>query len=383
MAKEINYKKNDLLREIIKANPKIPTPDFIQSYKDVLKTKDYFRYYNFHPKVFESLFDIAYHKFFSLESYNKKLLFDLTRIYYKKRPKNYICPTLVFEKVLHLFKASMLIDHSEAKMCARALIRDKELPDQFIDWLIENWEVSSRIVTTLLRYPIYNKKVINWAIEVFEQESVRSRRSELISLILNDNSSFKVSPKTIVADIEYYIQEDINGYKKYINRLIEDHDHLEDEVGERTKELEEISFHLNSHFNGPIPVLDTSIYDRSTIMEQIADVEGFLKFYGIEPLMEIYIYYYKNSRIFKADSTKSLKLSEVYPKMLFNNKYELARQMIWGIYYSKLPKRTKEKLIMGYPSMSLFYLIRHIAVKMKSVKLLKWLIELSDLELIS
>ncbi len=381
MAVEKNYERNGLLRAIIKANPKVPSPDFIQTYKDLLKTKDYFRYYNFHPKVFESLFHIGHHKFFSHERYDKNLLFEAIRVYYVKRPKNYSYSNEILEKAIQLFKTSILLDHPEAKRCARALIIDKELPHYFIDWLIENWEVSEVIVNTLLRYPVHHDKIGEWGNEVYENESLRARRSELIGLKLNQDKYFKVHSQTIVADIEYYIQDEISTYKKFINRFVGEHNSLEDEYGERTKELEEISFHLNNHFIGHIPVLDTSIYDRSTIMEQIADVEGFLKFYGIEKLMEIYKYKYKHHQLFKANDQDSLKLYEIYPKMLFYSKYEEARIMVWGIYYSKLPKRTKEKMIMEYPATGkMFFVIKYIAIKMKSTKLLKWLIVISDLE---
>lgn len=381
MAAEKNYEKNGLLRVIVKANPQIPSPDFIKTYKDLLKAKANFRYYNFHPKVFESLFHIGHYKFFSQERYDKNLLFESIRVYYTKRPANYSYPNELLEKLIQLFKTAVLLDRSEAIRCSRALFKDKELPDHFIDWLIDNWEVSEVIVNTLLRYPVRHDKIAEWANEVYENENLRSRRSELIGFKLNLDKSFKVHPQTIVADIEYYIQDEITTYKKFINRLVGDHDSLEDECGGRTKELEEISFHLNNHFIGLIPVLDTSIYDRSTIMEQIADVEGFLKYYGIEKLMELYKYKYKHHQLFKADSPDRLKFYEIYPKMLFYSKYEEVRNMIWGIYYSKLPKRTKEKMIMKYPAKGkLFFVIKYIAIKMKSTRLLEWLIVVSDLE---
>lgn len=382
MRKKINYKKNELLRELIKANPGVPSPDFIRSYKDFLKIKDNLRHYNFHPKVFEALFQIGYTKFFGKERYNKKLLFDNIRAYYKKKPKSYQCPNAVLEKAMQLFKTAVLLDRFEAKICARLLIKDRELPGHFIEWLIENWELSEEIVNSLLRYPVNNDKICGWVNEVYEDERLRTRRSELIGWKINQDHLFKVHTQTIIADIEYYIQDELINYKEFINWLLASHEELTLEDGSRSEELLEISanFIEEQNMSGKALLLDTTVNKDSSIMKQIGDVEAYLKFYGIEQLLKIVKYNYKHHKLFKAKNTQQLNFWEIYPKMLFYHGYEISRKMIWGIYYSKIPKRTKEKIIMQYPAKgSFFYVIKHIAIKMKSTRLLEWLIVESDL----
>jgi len=369
--------KDAILREIVKINPKISSPDIIQSYKDIVKTRGYFRYYNFHPQVFESLFTIGYQKFFSNERYNKEYLFDIIRLHYKKHPKNYTHPPKLLDKILLFFKGTMLSDNLQAKMCARALIRNQILPDDFIDWLSKNYAISEELKTTLLRYPIPNPKIYNWVNENFEDENLRSRRAELIAIKLNQDKSFVVSARTIINDIEYYIQEDINAYKKFINHTIQDFENIESFIGNRPSYYEELAESLYNHQKsyGMLPSVNPEIYDRSTIGQQIDEIEAFFRKHKIENFFSSYSYRYKNYRVFESFDNHDLKFYELFPKMLFMHRYVLAKRMIYGIYYSNLPKRTKERLIKKYITDKTIFIIERIAIKMKSTHLLKWLLK--------
>lgn len=382
MQKKINNQKKELKRELIKANPRVPSPDFIKTYNDFLKTKNYFHLYNFHPKVFEALFLIGYTKFFGQERYNKKLLFDAIRTYYLKKPKSYQFSKEVLDKAIQLFKTAVLLDQTEVMICALILIREKELPSQFLEWLIENWELSEEIVNILLGYPINNDTICEWVNEVYEHDSLRPRRAELIGWKINQDYLFKVHTQTIIADIEYYIQDELKSYKDFINSLLASHEELTLEDGSRSEELNVISknFIEEQKISGKAPLLDVTVSKDSSIMKQIGDVEAYLKFWGIEQLLKIFKYNYKHHKLFEAKNTQQLNFVEIYPKMLFFHGYEKAQKMIWGIYFSKIPKLTKEKIIMQYPAKgSLFYDIKAIAIKMKSTRLLKWLITERDL----
>ncbi len=369
--------KDALIREIIKINPKVPSPDIIQNYKDVTKTKGYLRYYNFHPLVFESLFNIAYQKFFSEERYDKKYLFDIVRIHYKKRPKNYVHSPELFDKIVLLFKGAMLSDNPAAKMCARSLVRNIPLPEEFLEWLMKHFSVSEEIATTLLRYPFEHPLIYKWVNQNFEDEDLRQRRSELIALKLNQDHTFKVSPSTIIADLEYYIQDEINGYKRFINDSILYYNELETDLGARPSGYEEFEQKMNNYIQmySVLPSLNADVYDRSTIMQQIGEIEIFLSLYEIESFFKHYHYRYKHYRIFESHSTSHLPIEEVYSKVLFYHPHELAKRMIYGVFYSNLPKKTKERLIKVYITEKTISLIERIAIKMKSTTLLKWLME--------
>ncbi len=373
----MSLKKDALHREIIKINPKVPSPDIIQNYKDVTKTKGYLRYYNFHPLVFESLFNIAYQKFFSEERYDKKYLFDIVRIHYKKRPKSYVHSQELFDNIILLFKGTMLSDNPAAKMCARSLVRNIPLPEEFLEWLMKHFSVSEEIATTLLRYPFEHPLIYKWVNQNFEDENLRSRRSELIALKLNQDPAFKVSANTIIADLEYYIQDEINGYKSFINDSLLYFRELESEVGSRPSDYEEFERKMNVYVSsyGVLPLLSRETYDRSTIMQQIGEIEAFLNLYEIAPFFKQYHYRYKHYRIFESYSTAYLPIEEIYSKVLFYHPHELAKQMIYGIYYSNFSKKTKEKLIKEYVTEKTIPLIERIAIKLKSITLLKWLMK--------
>ena len=98
-------------------------------------------------------------------------------------------------KLFNIFKHLIITASEEIEWKLTSLLKDKELAEENIQWLIENHENSKHIVNRLLRYPVSNKIICDWADFCLKTEKFEDRLSELIGIKLNLNKKFKHTDK--------------------------------------------------------------------------------------------------------------------------------------------------------------------------------------------
>lgn len=162
----------------------------------------------------------------SKEVLNKLLNVVITKIENNKRFQKLALVTLIrhhsnvddidkktTDKLFFLFKELISTASEAIEWKLTSLIKDKELSEENICWLIDNYEKSTHIVNRLLRYPIPNRRISNWADYCLKNNILGDRLSELIGLKLNFNKKFKHKDKIAFVWGVHYSKLDLKTKK--------------------------------------------------------------------------------------------------------------------------------------------------------------------------
>lgn len=93
------------------------------------------------------------------------------------------------EKLFRIYREFIFRDNDEVQWCVSAILKDKPLSDEAVDWLLKNASESEHIVNRLLLYPTHHPKIVSWAQQVYDDNSLPNRRSEIIALLLSDRDA--------------------------------------------------------------------------------------------------------------------------------------------------------------------------------------------------
>jgi hypothetical protein len=105
--------------------------------------------------------------------------------------------------------------------CASTLLRGRNLADEEIEWMIENWDQSVHLVNRLLRYPSSNSKISEWAKQRYLNSELLDRKSEVMACFIDDDFSMlcdKEHPRPIIWAI-YYANLSIEQKESMLNTL--------------------------------------------------------------------------------------------------------------------------------------------------------------------
>lgn len=93
----------------------------------------------------------------------------------------------LMKQLFYLYQSFIFTGSEEIQWTVSTFIKDQPLDDESIQWLIDNYEESKHIVNRLLRYPIKNDLISNWARETLSKGELQSRISELFGVLIEDN----------------------------------------------------------------------------------------------------------------------------------------------------------------------------------------------------
>ena len=98
-------------------------------------------------------------------------------------------PTLddtTLKALFNVYKGMILILPEDGQWFTSVLIKNQELADEDIRWLIDNYTDSIHLLNRLLLYPVPNRQVYNWAKNLAKKDIMpENRESEVIACILN------------------------------------------------------------------------------------------------------------------------------------------------------------------------------------------------------
>ena len=100
-----------------------------------------------------------------------------------------------------IYRQLILSAREEMQWCLSRLVKDQELDDVDISWLLSHWEESKHLVNRLLLYPVKHPLIDLWARERYDRAELSDRNSELIARLLEvDNlSAFQNEDPTTLA----------------------------------------------------------------------------------------------------------------------------------------------------------------------------------------
>jgi len=168
-------------------------PDEIfQDYKTILEYKDLIRYAKPDKRILNHILDTVIEKIKSNQRFQKIPFIKLIR----RQCDNTFIDITTSDKLFFVFKSLINKVNETIAWSLSVTIKDIELSQENIDWLIDNYEISEHLQNRLLRYPYPNKAITTWCNQRLEKKDLHNRLSELIGLKLNFDNSFTFKDKT-------------------------------------------------------------------------------------------------------------------------------------------------------------------------------------------
>lgn len=359
-------RKIELQRAITELEKPYPKDDLILSYSDFLKVRDYLGYFQFNPVVLDNLVNLAVgiwntkkriSRISLLQKLKQYFHQDTTNDYYGRSTKPNFQLKLETRKLLfNLFRKTFeewnYISYKQLKearqICNNILINIELTPIEE-EWLCSKFHVSELILNRVLRYPVKSEVISNWAKRNFKNDILRNRRAELISWLIDQDSTFEIEQRILIEDFEYLNLSDLRAIQNYdyeiaANKIIER------DLGEFLRK--------KAH------------YDPFDLTYHGEEVD--LSFPELKLSKRPYNVIIDTSKEYPVSIPDFEKLrDEFYSNLLTHQKVT----MIWGISYSRLNNTLKYSLLKKYYSSETYYSMCKVSKRTKNIELLKWILE--------
>ncbi|KFE97886.1 hypothetical protein [Chryseobacterium luteum] len=179
--------------------PHIPD-EILQDYKTILEYKDIIKYTKPEKRILNYLLDTAIKKINNNQRFQRITFIKLIRWQWEKA----FIDNVISDKLFFIFKSLITEVNETISWSLSVIIKDIELSQNNIEWLIDNYAISEHIRNRLLRYPKPNKAITIWCKERLQRKDLDERLSELIGLSLNFNIKFTHKDKTSLIWGIYY-----------------------------------------------------------------------------------------------------------------------------------------------------------------------------------
>ncbi len=157
----------------------------------------------------------------------------------------------LLENLFYLYRHFILVGSEEVQWAVSTYIKDHILNDECIKWLIDNYQESEHIANRLLRYPVRNERVSNWARNVLKSGELRDRISEIIGILIEEEvPSFVQEDNTTIMWAIYYSKCSKTQKRKLILEHLDYENYLPAIVVANRLEIGEISKDLLQHYRG-------------------------------------------------------------------------------------------------------------------------------------
>ena len=90
-------------------------------------------------------------------------------------------------KLFYLHQTFIFHRNEQVRACANMLVKSQRLDDESIEWIIANSNKSAHLLNRLLRYPTKNSQITQWAKQIYQSGKLKSRISEVIALLIDEN----------------------------------------------------------------------------------------------------------------------------------------------------------------------------------------------------
>jgi hypothetical protein len=185
--------------------PEQSLPLYIQSTKDIYERRNLLKQLLLSENTINYLMDII------IESVNNKSRFrtldclKVLRAVLRNNPFEIELNESTIKKLFFLHQTFILHKNEDVRACANSLVMSRRLDDEDIRWIIANWEKSDHLLNRLLRYPVKNSLISQWATEIYHSGKIRDRISEVVALLIDENIPpyVKENQNTIVWSIYY------------------------------------------------------------------------------------------------------------------------------------------------------------------------------------
>ncbi|HMR90630.1 MAG TPA: hypothetical protein PKD51_20860 [Saprospiraceae bacterium] len=191
----------------------INIPDeILNNYKAIIEYKNVIKYAKRDKRTLNCLLDVVINKINLNQRFQKGTLIKLIRW---QSDKTLVDP-VISDKLFYIFKSLITNINEEISWSLSVTIKDIELSEENIEWLVHNYDKSIHIQNRLLLYPKPNKIITEWANKRLKQGDLDNRKSELIGLKLNYNSNFSIKNKESLLWAIHYSKLNVERKKELL-----------------------------------------------------------------------------------------------------------------------------------------------------------------------
>lgn len=331
-----------------------PPDDFIKTYKDFTREREFLPSYQYNGKVFESLVNIAAKVWKGKERINRPSLIEFIKRYGDKNPDKKNLSDETSSQLFELFRIVLTEGNpvikeetfKEMQQQVNLILKGVKLKEEELQWMIDNLEKSEHFLNRILRQPAKSKVVSEWVKENFLNHSYRERRAELIGRMLDFNSEFEITKELIIEDFEYSLKYDYHALKAY-KEDEEASEFLEQELKDVLPEREFISPFSGKLIHAPFASTYTPLkLSKRFYPFAVKEEQGNVK---IPDFKKLRTQFYDN-----LDLTWRISIG-------------------WGIAYSHLENSEKSRLLQKSYSEEVYLYYYRIGKQFKIMEFLYWL----------
>jgi len=176
--------------ELLKITPAAKITEYVSNINDVYEKRAILKECRWDFESFDYLLSVFVNTVANKSRFVKKVdCFKVVRLAIKRNFYGCQFPKEIVDKLFYLFKEFLqLIPPANYDIVSwlSVALKDQVLNDEQIDWLIQNTTTDETILNRLLRYPIWNKSIGQWAIQSLESETIEGRESELYGILIKD-----------------------------------------------------------------------------------------------------------------------------------------------------------------------------------------------------
>ncbi|MGG6312404.1 hypothetical protein [Paenibacillus macerans] len=157
----------------------------------------------------------------------------------------------LLRNLFFLYQQFIFLGNEEVQWAVSTYIKDHLLDEEHINWLIDNYLESEHIVNRLLRYPVKNGQVTDWAHDVLMSGKLRSRISEIVGFLIDEKvPDFVKEDNTTIMWAIYYSKCSKAKKRKLLLKHLDYENYLMAlEVANRL-DIGEVSYELLKHYRG-------------------------------------------------------------------------------------------------------------------------------------
>lgn len=204
---KLNEYNNQLLEHTyLQLFPEEIPSSLLNDYKSILELEGLLKHAQPSKKVLNHLLNIICKKIENNQRFRKATFIKLIRAHIKDE----FLDDKILDKLFFVFKWYINNLDEELQWKVATFLKDRELKDDQIYWLIDHWESSIHFLNRLLRYPKANEIISKWALDNIYNEDLIDRKSELIARILNFDTGYTDEDKVSFVWGIYHSKLDIN-----------------------------------------------------------------------------------------------------------------------------------------------------------------------------